>query len=49
MKVLILIYVAVMSLIALMLGVFGSVFNTSAALYLPKDNDLLLSMPIPAG
>ncbi len=42
-------YFAVMSLIALMLGVFGSVFNTSAALYLPKDNDLLLSMPIPAG
>ena len=41
-------YFDVFSLIALALGVFGSVFNTNAALYLPKDNDLLLSMPIPA-
>lgn len=29
------------------MGAFGSVFNTYAGLYLPKDNDLLLSMPIP--
>ena len=41
-------YFDVFSMIALALGVFGSVFNTNAALYLPKDNDLLLSMPIPA-
>jgi len=29
------------------LGVFGSVFNTYASLYKSKDNDLLLSMPVP--
>ena len=40
-------YFAIMGLISLALGVFGSVFNTHAALYLPKDNDLLLSLPIP--
>ncbi len=40
-------YFALMSLIAVVLGAFGSVFNTYAGLYLPKDNDLLLSMPIP--
>ena len=40
-------YFALMGLIAVMLGAFGSVFNTYAGLYLPKDNDLLLSMPIP--
>ena len=33
--------------IAIMLGSFGSIFNTYAGLYLSKDNDLLLSMPIP--
>lgn len=32
---------------SLFLGIFGSVFNTQAALYKAKDNDLLLSMPIP--
>ena len=41
-------YFLVMGAIALVLGVFGSVFNTHSALYLAKDNDLLLSMPIPA-
>jgi ABC-2 type transport system permease protein len=41
-------YFAVMGLIALFMGVFGSVFNTYASLYNAKDNDLLLSMPIPA-
>ena len=41
-------YFALMGLIAVLLGAFGSVFNTYAGLYLPKDNDLLLSMPIPA-
>ena len=36
-----------MGLLAIFLGAFGSVFNTYAGLYLAKDNDLLLSMPIP--
>lgn len=40
-------YFAIMGLLAVFLGVFGSVFNTYAGLYLAKDNDLLLSMPIP--
>lgn len=40
-------YFAIMGLMALFLGVFGSVFNTYASLYKSKDNDLLLAMPIP--
>ena len=40
-------YHAIFALIALFLGVFGSVFNTFAGLYKGKDNDLLLSLPIP--
>ncbi len=40
-------YFALLGLLAVFLGVFGSVFNTHAGLYLAKDNDLLLSMPIP--
>lgn len=40
-------YFIIMGLIAVALGVFGSVFNTFASLYQAKDNDLLLSMPIP--
>ena len=40
-------YFLLMSLIAILLGTFGSVFNTYAGLYLAKDNDLLLSLPIP--
>ena len=40
-------YFALLALIAVALGTFGSVFNTYAGLYLAKDNDLLLSMPIP--
>lgn len=40
-------YFTIMGLLAVLLGVFGSVFNTYAGLYLAKDNDLLLSMPIP--
>lgn len=40
-------YFALMGGIAVLLGVFGSIFNTYAGLYLPKDNDLLLSMPVP--
>lgn len=41
-------YFVLMSLVAVVLGVFGSVFNTYASLYQPKDNDLLLSLPLPA-
>ena len=41
-------YFTLMGLIAIVMGTFGSVFNTYAGLYLAKDNDLLLSMPIPA-
>ena len=40
-------YLLLMSMAAILLGTFGSVFNTYAGLYLAKDNDLLLSMPIP--
>ena len=40
-------YFALLGLLAVLLGTFGSVFNTYSALYLAKDNDLLLSMPIP--
>lgn len=40
-------YFSIMSGIAIALGAFGSIFNTYSSLYLPKDNDLLLSMPIP--
>ena len=42
-------YFAIMSAIAFLLGIFGSVFTTYTGLYLSKDNDLLLSMPIPTG
>lgn len=40
-------YFALMGLLAVLLGAFGSVFNTYSGLYLAKDNDLLLAMPIP--
>ena len=40
-------YFTLMGLLAVFLGAFGSVFNTYSGLYLSKDNDLLLSMPIP--
>lgn len=40
-------YHAIFFLLAVLLGVFGSVFSTYSGLYLSKDNDLLLSMPIP--
>ncbi len=40
-------YFLLMGGIAILLGAFGSVFNTYSSLYLAKDNDLLLSMPIP--
>lgn len=40
-------YFLIMTSIAIFLGAFGSIFNTYSTLYLSKDNDLLLSMPIP--
>lgn len=40
-------YYFILGIIGIFLGVFGSVFNTASALYNAKDNDLLLSMPIP--
>lgn len=40
-------YFAMMGLVAIFFGVFGSVFTTFTGLYLSKDNELLLSMPIP--
>ena len=40
-------YFALIGLLAVLLGVFGSVFNTYSSLYLSKDNDLMLSLPIP--
>ena len=41
-------YYLILCGIAIALGAFGSVFNTYAGLYLGKDNDLLLSLPVPA-
>lgn len=40
-------YFAIMGLMSIALGTFGSVFNTYTVLYQAKDNDMLLSMPIP--
>ena len=40
-------YFALMGLLAVFLGAFGSVFNTYSGLYFAKDNDLMLSLPIP--
>ena len=40
-------YFTIMGILAIFLGAFGSVFNTYSGLYLARDNDLLLSMPIP--
>ncbi len=40
-------YFVIMSMIAIALGAFGSIFNTYSGLYLSKDNDMLLSLPIP--
>ena len=39
-------YFVIMSLAAMVFGLVGSVFNTYSGLYLSKDNDLLLSLPI---
>lgn len=40
-------YFTLMGFMALFFGVFGSVFNTFSSLYQAKDNDLLLSLPVP--
>ena len=40
-------YFALFALLSVFLGAFGSVFNTYSQLYLAKDNDLLLSLPVP--
>ena len=40
-------YFSLMGLLAILLGTFGSVFNTFSCMYLSKDNDLMLSLPIP--
>ncbi len=40
-------YIALMGIVGLGLSVIGSVFTTYSSLYAAKDNDLLLSMPIP--
>ncbi len=39
-------YFGLISGIAVVFGVFGSVFTTYSSIYIAKDNDLLLSMPI---
>ena len=39
-------YFAIMGLIGIALGAFGSIFNTYASLYQAKDNELLLAMPV---
>lgn len=39
-------YFSVMSILSILLGLFGSVFNTYTHLYHAKDNEFLLSMPI---
>ena len=41
------VYWCLMGLIGVFLGVFGSVFSTYSYLYKAKDNDFLLSLPIP--
>ena len=42
-------YFALFTLVSAFLGIFGSVFNTYASVYAAKDNDTLLSLPIPVG
>lgn len=39
-------YFALMGLMGVALGAFGSVFNTYASLYQAKDNNMLLAMPV---
>ena len=41
-------YFLIFGMLGIVLGIVGSIFNTYAGLYLAKDNDFLLSLPIPA-
>ncbi len=41
-------FFALMGLLSVVFGVFGSVFSTYSSLYQAKDNDFLFSMPIPS-
>ncbi len=40
-------YMALMGILSVTAGVFGSVFSTYTTLYQAKDNDMLLAMPVP--
>ena len=40
-------YFSLLGSLSVFLGVFGGVFSTYSGLYLARDNDLLLSLPIP--
>ena len=42
-------YFAMMGLMATAAGIYGCIFNVQSSVYQAKDNDLLLSMPIPPG
>ena len=39
-------YIVMMAFMAIMLGVFGSVFNVNATMYQARDNEMLLSLPV---
>lgn len=41
------VYFVFMACAAIALGTFGEVFNSYSSLYLAKDNDLLLALPLP--
>ncbi|MBR2521771.1 MAG: hypothetical protein IKE61_01400 [Coriobacteriales bacterium] len=40
-------YFVIMGAIAVLLGAFGAALNSFSSIYMAKDNDLLLSLPIP--
>lgn len=40
-------YFSMTGVVGVVMGAFGSIFNTYAGLYLAKDNNLLMAMPIP--
>lgn len=42
-------YIAIMGVMAVVFGIFGSVFTTYSTIYQAKDNDILLAMPVPQG
>ena len=42
-------YFLIMAATAIIIGIFGTIFNAGPSLYQSKDNDLLLSLPIPVG